>query len=420
MTDLLGTEDLDATRRFDAARPAASSSSSGNGGSSGTGAGAMLRLIRDGHATTRAELVALTGLARSTVAQRMDALLAQRLVIPAGASASTGGRPPKTFAFNRNAGVVLAADLGATHSRVAITDLAGDVMVETRADIPIADGPESVLGWLEETFDALLAESEHSRADVRGIGVGIPGPVEFATGTPVAPPIMPGWDGYGVATRLHERFGATVLVDNDVNIMALGEYWARWRDTAHLLFVKVGTGIGCGVITDGRIHRGAQGAAGDIGHIHVPDHDDVICRCGNLGCLEAIAGGGAMAARLSALGVQADNSRDVVRHVRDGRPEAMRLVRQAGRELGGVLASAVNFFNPGVIVIGGDMAHADEHLLAGVREVVYRRSTALATRSIRIARSTLDDRAGVIGAAVMVIEAVLAPDAVDQAIAAAG
>jgi predicted NBD/HSP70 family sugar kinase len=420
MTDLLGSEDLDANRRFDAARPSTSSSGGGNGGASGTGAGAMLRLIRDGRATTRAELVALTGLARSTVAQRMDALLAQRLVIPAGASASTGGRPPKTFAFNRNAGVVLAADLGATHSRVAVTDLAGDVMVETRTDIPIADGPDTVLGWLEETFDALLTESAHKQSDVRGIGVGIPGPVEFATGTPVAPPIMPGWDGYGVATRLRERYGATVLVDNDVNIMALGEYWARWRDTAHLLFVKVGTGIGCGVITDGRIHRGAQGAAGDIGHIHVPDHDDVICRCGNIGCLEAIAGGGAMAARLTALGVRADNSRDVVRHVRDGRPEAMRLVRQAGRELGGVLASAVNFFNPGVIVIGGDIAHADEHLLAGVREVVYRRSTALATRSIRIARSTLDDRAGVIGAAVMVIEAVLAPDAVDQAIAAAG
>jgi predicted NBD/HSP70 family sugar kinase len=384
-----------------------------------TGAGAMLRLIRDGRASTRAELVALTGLARSTVAQRMDTLLAQRLVVPAGSSASTGGRPPKTFAFNRNAGAVLAADLGATHARLAITDLAGDVMVQRRADVAIAQGPDAVLNWLEETFDALLAESGQTRADVRGIGLGIPGPVEFATGTPVAPPIMPGWDGYPVAARLRDRYGALVLVDNDVNIMALGEYWSRWRDTQHLLFVKVGTGIGCGAITDGRIHRGAQGAAGDIGHIHVPDHDDVICSCGNLGCLEAVAGGGAMAARLSQLGIKAEDGRDVVRHVREGRPEAMRLVRQAGRELGGVLASAVNFFNPAVIVIGGDIAHADEHLLAGVREVVYRRSTALATRSIRIARSTLDDGAGVIGAAVMVIEAVLAPDAVDQAIAAA-
>jgi predicted NBD/HSP70 family sugar kinase len=378
----------------------------------------MLRLIRDGRARTHAELVALTGLSRSTVAQRVDSLLTRRLVVPAEPGASRGGRPPRTFAFNRDAGVALAADLGATHSRVAVTDLAGDVLAEAREDIPIAQGPEVVLGWLEQTFDGLLKEANRSRDDVQGVGVGVPGPVEFVSGTPVAPPIMPGWDGYGVAAHLRARYGALVLVDNDVNIMALGEYWSRWRDTEHLLFVKVGTGIGCGVITDGRIHRGAQGAAGDIGHIHVPDHDDVICRCGNLGCLEAIAGGGAMAARLTEMGVPAENSRDVVRQVREGSPEAMRLVRQAGRELGGVLASAVNFFNPAVIVIGGDIAHADEHLLAGVREVVYRRSTALATRSIRIARSTLDDRAGILGAAVMVIEAVLAPDAIDQAIAA--
>ena len=379
----------------------------------------MLRLIRDGRARTHAELVALTGLSRSTVAQRVDSLLSRELVVPAEPGASRGGRPPRTFAFNRDAGAVLAADLGATHSRIAVTDMASDVLAEAREDIPISEGPETVLGWLEEAFDALLKETGRTRGDVQGVGVGVPGPVEFLSGTPVAPPIMPGWDGYGVAARLQGRYGAPVLVDNDVNIMALGEYWARWRDTQHLLFVKVGTGIGCGVITDGRIHRGAQGAAGDIGHIHVPDHDDVICRCGNLGCLEAIAGGGAMATKLTELGVPATNSRDVVKHVRDGRPEAMRLVRQAGRELGGVLASAVNFFNPAVIVIGGDIAHADEHLLAGVREVVYRRSTALATRSIRISRSTLDDRAGVLGAAVMVIEAVLAPDAVDQAIAAA-
>jgi len=264
----------------------------------------------------------------------------------------------------------------------------------------------------------LLQRNGRDAATLSGIPIGVPGPVEHSTGRPPKPPIMPGWNDYDIPGTIQRTFDVPVLVDNDVNIMALGEYWSRWRDTDHLLFVKVGTGIGCGVITDGRIHRGAQGAAGDIGHIHVPDHDDVICRCGNLGCLEAIAGGGAMAARLTDMGVPAENSRDVVRHVRDGRPEAMRLVRQAGRELGGVLASAVNFFNPGVIVIGGDIAHADEHLLAGVREVVYRRSTALATRSIRIARSTLDDRAGILGAAVMVTEAVLAPDAIDQAIAA--
>ena len=383
---------------------------------SSPGAGALLRLIRDGQASTRAELVTLTGLARSTVAQRMEALLSQRLVVPAGGSVSTGGRPPQMFAFNREAGVVLAADLGATHSRLAVTDLGGDVLTEGAEDIAIAEGPEAVLGWLETKLDALLEEVGRSHADVRGVGVGVPGPVEFATGTPVAPPIMPGWDGYRVADRLADHFGAPTLVDNDVNIMALGEHWKAWRAYDHLLYVKVGTGIGCGIITDGRIHRGAQGAAGDIGHIHVPGNEE-ICRCGNRGCLEAVAGGGAMAARLRADGIAAENSRDVVRHVRDGRPEAMQLVRQAGRELGEVLAASVNFFNPGVIVIGGDIAHADEHLLAGVREVVYQRAVPLGTRSLRIVRSALDDRAGVIGAAVMVIEHVLAPEAIDRMLA---
>ena len=383
---------------------------------SSPGAGVLLRLIRDGQASTRAELVPLTGLARSTVAQRMEALLSQRLVVPAGGSVSTGGRPPQMFAFNREAGVVLAADLGATHSRLAVTDLGGDVLTEGAEDIAIAEGPEAVLGWLETKLDALLEEVGRSHADVRGVGVGVPGPVEFATGTPVAPPIMPGWDGYRVADRLADHFGAPTLVDNDVNIMALGEHWKAWRAYDHLLYVKVGTGIGCGIITDGRIHRGAQGAAGDIGHIHVPGNEE-ICRCGNRGCLEAVAGGGAMAARLRADGIAAENSRDVVRHVREGRAEAMQLVRQAGRELGEVLAASVNFFNPGVIVIGGDIAHADEHLLAGVREVVYQRAVPLGTRSLRIVRSALDDRAGVIGAAVMVIEHVLAPEAIDRMLA---
>src|ERR671924_46315 len=255
----------------------------GFAGTSPSGAGAMLRLIRDGRARTHAELVALTGLSRSTVAQRVDALLSRQLVVPAEPGASRGGRPPRTFAFNRDAGVVLAADL------------AGDVLAETREDIPIAKGPEIVLAWLEEALDGLLKEAGRKRSDVRGVGVGVPGPVEFVTGTPVAPPIMPGWDGYGVAAHLRARYGALVLVDNDVNIMALGEHWSRWRDTAHLLFVKVGTGIGCGIVADRRIHRGAEGAAGDIGHIRVTDDPTAACSCGNVGCVEAIAGGRALA-----------------------------------------------------------------------------------------------------------------------------
>ena len=175
------------------------------------------------------------------------------------------------------------------------------------------------------------------------------------------------------------------LVDNDVNIMAVGEHWSNWRDEAFLLFVKIGTGIGSGIVAGGHVHRGADGAAGDIGHIHVPGHDDIVCRCGNRGCLEAFAGGGAMALRLREQGLPTRTSRDVVDQVRAGRPEAVQLIREAGRTVG---------------------------------EVVYRRSLPLATGRLRSVRSQLDDGAGVIGAAVMVLEEILAPAAVDAALSA--
>ena len=315
--------------------------------------------------------------------------------------------------------MVLAGDIGATHVRLAVTDLAGQVLAEVARDLAIAEGPDTVLTWVEGAFDRLLAEVDRPPDAVCGVGVGLPGPVEFATGQPVNPPIMPGWDRYPVGDRLARRYGAPALVDNDVNIMALGEHWSGWSHEGFLLFVKVGTGIGSGIVTSGRIHRGADGAAGDIGHIHVPDHDDVVCRCGNRGCLEAVAGGAALAARLRAAGLDpAATSRDVVDLVRAGRPEAVQLIREAGRTLGGVLATCVNMLNPAVIVIGGDVARADEPLMAGIREVVYRRSLPLATGRLRIVRSQLDDGAGVIGAAVMVLEEVLAPAAVDAAISA--
>lgn len=377
----------------------------------------MLRLIRDGEATTRAELAQLTGLARSTVAQRVDSLIASALVKEEFEGPSTGGRPPVVLAFNQEAGVILAADIGATHARIAATDLGGVVLAETMSEMEVAAGPHVVLDWLEDTFETLLSEAGRSDADVRGVGIGVPGPVEFATGRPVSPPIMPGWDGYPIPERF-EAYGVPVLVDNDVNIMALGEHWSNWRENDHLLFIKVGTGIGCGIVAGGAIHRGAQGAAGDIGHIRVTDDDAVVCSCGNVGCVEALAGGGGLARQLSALGIEARNSRDVVKLVRAGNPQAVRLLRQAGRMLGEVLAAATNFFNPAVIVIGGDVAHAHEQLFAGVREIVYQRSLPLATRHLRIARSELGDRAGIIGAAVMAIEHVFSPEAVDAAIAA--
>jgi predicted NBD/HSP70 family sugar kinase len=382
--------------------------------SSPTSAGALLHLIREEVAVTRADLARATGLARSTVAQRVDTLLANGLVHDTGGSVSTGGRPPAVLAFNRDAGIVLVADLGATHARVAASDLAGTPIAERAADLDIAAGPERVLEWVDERFAELLEEVGRSAAEVRGIGVGVPGPVEFDSGRPVNPPIMPGWDDFPIPDWFAGRYRAPVLVDNDVNIMARGEHRLHWRETEHLLLIKVGTGIGCGIVADGHIHRGARGAAGDIGHIRATSSEDVICRCGNIGCLEAIAGGQALAERLAAQGTDAAQSRDVVRLVRSGHAGAIRMVRDAGRTLGEVLAGTVNFFNPAVIVIGGDIAEAHAQLLAGVREGIFSRSLPLATRDLRIVPSRLGDRAGVIGAATMVIEHVLSPDAVDR------
>jgi len=383
------------------------------------GAGAVLRLIRHGAATTRGDLVSTTGLARSTISQRVDALLSRRLLVTEADAASTGGRPAQVLSFNRRAGHVLAADLGATHGRLALTDLDGAILAEEAHDIAISGGPEAVLGWLEAAFDRLGAAVGGGAGPLLGIGVGLPGPVEYATGVPIAPPIMPGWDGFPVAQRLRHRFDAPTLVDNDANLMALGERSRAWPDTEDLMFVKVGTGIGAGLISHGRPLRGAQGSAGDIGHIHVRDHDDVLCRCGNRGCLEAVAGGGALATSLSAAGLEVHDVHDVVRRFREGRPEVTRAIRAAGRQLGEVLAASVNAFNPAVIVIGGDLAEADEPLLAGVREVVYQRAVPLGTRSLRIVPSTLGDQAGVTGAAIMAIEHVLEPEAVDRMLAAA-
>ena len=380
--------------------------------------GDLLRLIVAGQAKTRAELALITGLARSTISQRVDALVEQGWLVEAGEAPSTGGRRPTVLAFNRGAGVVLVADVGATHSRIAIADLAGTPLAEASGDLDVAAGPHTVLEWIHERFRDLLAEVGREESDVRGIGIGVPTPVEFATGRPVHPPIMPGWDDFDIPGWFRERLDVPVLVDNDVNIMAVGEHWSHWRDEENLLFVKVGTGIGCGVIAGRRIHRGAQGAAGDVGHVRVVGYEEIFCECGNPGCLESIASGRALARQLAALGIGAKNGRDVVRLVKAGNRDALRLVRDAGRLIGRVLSAAVNLLNPAIIVIGGDVAEADQHLLAGIREAVYERSTPLATRALKIEKSVLGDRAGIVGAAIMISERLISPEVVDEALAA--
>ncbi|MDR6623238.1 ROK family protein [Sinomonas atrocyanea] len=388
------------------------------GGSLGR-AGDLFQLLRDGRPWTRAELAMTTGLARSTVAGKVDLLLGSGLVVSVGEALSSGGRPPSRFAFHPQARTVLAVDVGASHVRVALTDLNGEVLAERRAQMPVAQGPEAVLGYVVDSARRLLADSKRPQSQLAGVGIGLPGPVEHATGRPVKPPIMPGWDGFDVVGFVQRPLPVPVLVDNDVNIMALGERAAFWPGVDDLLFIKVATGIGSGIISSGQLQRGADGTAGDLGHVRVARGADVVCRCGNVGCLEALASGAAVARCLAAQGVEAATGADVVELASRGSIAAVQALRQAGRDIGEVLATCVNLLNPSVIVIGGSVAAAGEHVMAGVREVVYHRSPPLATTNLRIVLSRAGERAAVMGASQLVSQHVLSPAGVEATLAAA-
>jgi glucokinase-like ROK family protein len=385
----------------------------------------VLNEVRAHPASSRAEIVRTTGLSRAVVAQRVQELVDRGLLELGEPGPSTGGRAPRLVRFRRTAGHLLAADLGATSIDVAITDLSGEVIAHHEEPGDIARGPEHVLGRVEELFREILATTPGAPGELWGIGIGVPGPVEFSTGCTVAPPIMPGWDGFPVRERFATRFAVPVWVDNDVNVMAAGELRlgvARGHDT--VLFVKIGTGIGAGLVVDGRLHRGAQGSAGDVGHIRVVDDPDIVCRCGKVGCLEALAGGGALArdgeqaAREQRSPLLAERlaehgsigAVDVALAASHGDPVSVELIRRAGRLVGEMLSTVVHVLNPSMIVVGGGVAGAGDLLLAAIREAVYGSSLPLATRELVIQRSSLAHRAGVVGAALVVADQLFSRD----------
>lgn len=390
---------------------------------------ALVRILDDvrlGRARSRGELVALTGLGRGVVAERVGELLERGLLVEEGLGSSTGGRPPRSLRFVDEAGHLLVADAGATGVRVAMTTLGGRLIAHRAEPTDVGLGPDPVLRQVEVLFRALVdAVGSAAPGRLWGIGIGVPGPVEFRTGRPVAPPIMPGWNDYPVRGYFADRHRVPVWVDNDVNIMALGELRAGTAaGHENVVVIKVGTGIGAGIVSQGRLHRGAQGSAGDVGHIQVSDDPDVVCRCGNRGCLEALAGGAAIARQGEAAArdgrspwlaaTLAESGRitaaDVAREASRGDPIAVDILQAAGHRVGAMLASVVNFFNPSLIVIGGGVASSGDLLLASIRETVYRRSLPLATRDLAIRLSSLGDMAGVNGAAVMVADQLFSRD----------
>lgn len=376
----------------------------------------LFQILRDGRPRTRSELAQLSGLARSTVALRIEILTNLGLVGPVKDALSTGGRPSSRVALTADDKFVLAVDIGASHVRIALSNLHGTPLVQDSSDLEIARGPEFVLNWVIQAALALFSSTGRSISGLLAVGVGLPGPVEHKSGRPINPPIMPGWDRFDVPGWLQPHFPVPVLVDNDVNIMALGERAQAWSNTEDLVFVKIATGIGAGIISGGQLQRGAQGIAGDIGHIQVARGSAVLCRCGNYGCLEALASGPALAAYLSAEGTPALNGQDVVDLVKAGNFAAIQAVRQAGRDIGEVLTACVSLINPSVIVIGGSMVQVGDQLIAGLREVVYSRSMPLATQNLQIAQSSAGANAAVLGASMLAIHHALSPERIDAMI----
>ncbi|MEV6941389.1 ROK family protein [Streptomyces sp. NPDC051172] len=395
-------------------------------GRSQASAGELLELVRSGRATTRGALQQATGLSRATVGQRLDRLFrAGWLREGAGGPVDSplGGRPSITLEFDDEHAVVLAADLDTRHARAAVLTLTGEILAEHSGTLVIEDGPDAVLGELGRWFAELLEKAGLRAQSVCGIGLAVPGPVDSETGRVVQPPMMPGWDGYDIRGRLARSFtehtGAgpvPVLVDNDANLMAYGEQRTGHPHCSAFVLVKVSTGIGAGVVVDGSIYRGIDGGAGDIGHIRVGA--EALCRCGSYGCLAAVASGGAVARRLAEGGVSAASGSDVRDLLAAGHPEAVGLAREAGRQVGDVLATVVTLLNPGVLMIAGDLAGTA--FLTGVRELLYQRALPRSTAHLDVVTSRLGERAGLVGAGALVVEYLYAPERAEERLLAMG
>lgn len=364
----------------------------------------LLSLVVSHRAVSRADLERLSGLSRSTILQRLGVLFDARLVLEADETAPSGGRPSKLLKLNADFALTLAADIGESMTRVVVTTLAPQILAEATFPTRLDHPPEIVLAQIVAQGTQLLAQIGRTRAELLGIGLCLPAPVDYENVRVVGPSVMRDWDDFDIRGWFRAYAQIRVFADNDVNLMAVAEQRAFWPNEDGLFFIKAGTGIGSGIITRDGVFRGAQGAAGDIGHIQLDWPNPPLCRCGKLGCLEAYAAGWAMARSLREKGFVADNARDVIDLVRRNVPEAIQLVRFAGRGFGEVVASVVSVLNPRRIVIGGTLAQADEHLLAGIREQVSQRCLPLATRALTICTARSDERAGALGAAQLVID----------------
>jgi glucokinase-like ROK family protein len=369
---------------------------------------------------TKAVVIESLAFSRSKINGGISSLQKKGYIRSIGAGDYTGGRRSIKFCMNGDFGLVAGVDIGATSIDIVVADIAGKTYGRLSEIINVRNGPIIVLERVCRLIEKILDENSFTKNRLLGIGIGVPGPVDFENGMVVSPPIMPGWDGFPIIQTIQLDFpNARVVVDNDVNVMALGEkFGGAAKDMQNLIFVKIGTGIGSGIICNGVIYRGNNGCAGDIGHISIRK-DGKMCHCGNAGCLEAMASGPAIAELGEKAALEGKSSvllkywqtngeklraEDVGYAASEGDPVSIEIIRSCGQMIGEVLAGLVSFFNPGMIVIGGGVSSIGNLLLSSIRQVVLRRSLPLATRDLRIVFSAKGPDAGVTGAMALAIE----------------
>ena len=382
-------------------------------------------LVRTMGPLSRTDLAELLDLSRGSVTAIAGNLVELNVLSEVGHRKSEGGRRPKLLDVNAGLGFIAGVDIGATSVDLALADFRGEILERRSEPADVRDAPNQVLDRVNELITNMLTEQGAVERDLVGLGIGVPGPVQFPSGLLIEPPLMPAWDSFPIKKYLRRKFPqVNPAVDNDVNIMAMGE--ARvggGKGIENFFYIKIGTGIGCGVIARSESYRGCAGTAGDVGHICV-DYNGPICHCGNSGCLEIMAAGPAIAKRgmgaakngeskIMAKGMEINNgkltAKDVGNAAAAGDQAAIRIIAESGRMIGGVLAGLVNFYNPRAIFIGGGVTKIGHHLLSTIRQATLRRATSLSTRSLIIDYSNLGEDAGVYGAIWLAIENVFIP-----------
>jgi predicted NBD/HSP70 family sugar kinase len=357
---------------------------------------------------SRSELARATGLSRTTVSTVVSDLQERGLVVEQAAEDAPvqagRGRPPVLVRLDVAAGAALGVAFSHADVRVAVADLSSSVLAEQQRECDVANRPaEAAFAVASELVDAAIAEAGVERWRLVGCTVGVPAPLDRASGVVAAPVILPGWADVPVAGLLSEQLDLAVHVDNDANLGAVGEqFFGAARGMDDFVYVKLSTGVGSALVLDRRVYRGATGVAGELGHVQVQD-DGEVCRCGQRGCVGPFASTDGLLRLLAATHGPELTIEDVLELLASGDLGTRRVVNDAGRSLGRVLADLCNHLNPAGIVLGGELSAAGEPLLAGIRESVDRYALPAAADAVRIAAGELGPRAEVLGAVADVV-----------------